>query len=252
MTDTYKTISIDRAEIGMYVVKLDRSWLWTPWLCHRGLIRDRDDIHALRRAGVREMVIDVARGRDAAPEPECHLPAPHTPAEPANTAQVIDAPELADVATLREDAIAAVERLFDGILTGVLLDRPGLQRLVIGLMERLMEDDHRLLTLTFLEQMRRTNRSLHAHAVDTCVLAIVVGRACALSREDLMELGQGAILHDVGHLCLPPALQSKDWPYTPAEQLHVDQHPSVALALLTATTELSPACTRIIMEHHER
>jgi len=236
----------------MYVVKLDRSWLWTPRLCHRGFLRDQDDIESLKRAGVRELVIDTLRGRDVPAEPPLLPLATEEPAMEADTGPACGWAELADEAAVRGEAIEAVERLFDGVVTGVPLDRPGLQRLVTGLMERLLSNEHRLLTLTFLEQMRRTNSSLHAHAVDTCVLALVVGRACGLRGEDLTDLGQGAILHDVGHLTLPPPLHSKDAPYTPEEQAVIEQHPSRGVELMGTISDLPPAWIRIIMEHHER
>ncbi len=64
--DTLKRISVDQLTPGMFVVKLDRPWLKTPFLFHKRMIKDPAEIALLKRHGVREVVIDLAKGEDYA------------------------------------------------------------------------------------------------------------------------------------------------------------------------------------------
>ena len=40
MKETTKTIPIEELKLGMYIERLDRSWLTTPFFRHRFVLRD--------------------------------------------------------------------------------------------------------------------------------------------------------------------------------------------------------------------
>ena len=65
-TITKKRVAIGDVRPGMYIVGLDRSWLHTPFLFHRKLIQSSEEIDQLKKHGIREVVIDPARGVDIA------------------------------------------------------------------------------------------------------------------------------------------------------------------------------------------
>ena len=65
-TITKTRVAIGDVRPGMYIVGLDRSWLQTPFLFHRKLIQSSEEIDQLKRHGIREVVIDPARGVDIA------------------------------------------------------------------------------------------------------------------------------------------------------------------------------------------
>lgn len=59
-----RRISIDQLVVGMYVTSLDKSWLKTPFWRHHMHITSREQIEALRKAGIRYLEIDTAKGSD--------------------------------------------------------------------------------------------------------------------------------------------------------------------------------------------
>ncbi len=56
-------IPITQLQPGMYLVGVDRSWLSTPFFSHKRLIKSEKEISQLKECGVREVIIDLARGR---------------------------------------------------------------------------------------------------------------------------------------------------------------------------------------------
>lgn len=57
-----KQISLDQLKPGMFLVGMDQSWWNTPFLFHHRFIKDKSEIHRLRQAGVRHVIIDTAKG----------------------------------------------------------------------------------------------------------------------------------------------------------------------------------------------
>jgi len=55
-------ISLDQLKPGMFLVGMDQSWWNTPFLLHHRYIKNETEIHRLRQAGVRGVVIDTSKG----------------------------------------------------------------------------------------------------------------------------------------------------------------------------------------------
>ena len=70
--DSTKRISIDQLTVGMFIAGLDQPWYRTPFLLHKWLVTNPDDIVQLKRHGIHIVTIDTKRGLDvgAAPAPE--------------------------------------------------------------------------------------------------------------------------------------------------------------------------------------
>ena len=62
-----KTIPPSQVELGMFVHKLEGSWLKHPFWKSRFLLDDPETLADLRDADIRGVVIDVSKGRDVAP-----------------------------------------------------------------------------------------------------------------------------------------------------------------------------------------
>jgi putative nucleotidyltransferase with HDIG domain len=73
-----KTITIDQLKPGMFIVGMDQPWFRTPFLLHKRLIRNTNDIDLLRQHGIKEVKIDPGRGLDVEPNPSGEAPTPST------------------------------------------------------------------------------------------------------------------------------------------------------------------------------
>lgn len=258
-----KRISIDQVRPGMYVVSLDQRWLETPFLCHQRRIKSQEDIDALKRRGIREVVIDPARGSDVVcAEPAREEPAqahgPESAAEasgdggrPSSSAEsAFDsfAREIEACQLIQQQALAAAESIFDGVSTGAPVSAQVAQKVVVDLSETISRSPEANLLLT---QMRRFKEDLAAHGLNVCVLSLVVN-AVEKVTSDAVALGIGALLHDVGETRLPKNLLHKMAGLTPMEQRLVERHPALGAQLLGGCRDLPPETQRIVLEHHER
>jgi HD-GYP domain-containing protein (c-di-GMP phosphodiesterase class II) len=99
--------------------------------------------------------------------------------------------------------------------------------------------------------MRRFQNDLFTHAVNVCVLSLVVGTLEGFA-EEVYELGLGALLHDIGQVRLPRNLLRKNDSFTDQERRLVEQHPALGAAMLEQEESVPTAARRIVMEHHER
>lgn len=262
---TTKRVSVSQITPGMYVVSLDQSWFRTPFLLHRGWIKSAEEIESLKRHGVREVVIDTARGVDADPAasepPSVKMPTPRGESEAAQKAKPESRPSLLLELTFRplvkeletarpvhDEALALAQGVLEGVGGGAALNSPVAKKVVTGLLASIVRSPEANLLLT---QMRRFQNDLFTHAVNVCVLCLVVGTLDGFDNE-VSALGLGALLHDVGQTRIPRNLIRKRDAYTETERRLVEQHPQLGAIVLQQSEDIPEVARRIVIEHHER
>ena len=258
---TEQKIPIDQLAIGMYVIGLDISWLKTPFLFHKRLIRQNEDIKLLKESGVRIVTIDPNRGKDA-PEPkipnnvdntECTpstiglTPAP--PQEPKPNAEHTKAPSYEETRVVRAEATVAVQKIFEGVKNGTPIDGPATKMVVDKLLHNILDSKNNLLHLL---NMRHYDVNLYAHAVDVCSLALLIAKEYGLNKTTLERLGIGALLHDIGHMRLPRNMLRKQGLYTDQERKLMEVHPALGVTILSQVGGIHEESVHIVAEHHER
>jgi HD-GYP domain-containing protein (c-di-GMP phosphodiesterase class II) len=258
-----KRVSVSQLKPGVYVVDLDRSWFQTRFYFHRRVIKDKKDIEALKKHGIREVVIDIARGADveaplADPLPEIstavpgeEAPAVEPEARPASAGEIALRPltqELEAARTIHAEAMAEAQKIFDGVASGSPVNSPAAKKVVTDLLGSITRSPEANLLLT---QMRRFQNDLFTHAVNVCVLCLVIGKSEEFE-SDISALGLGALLHDVGKTRLPRNLIRRKEFYSESERNLLQQHPKIGAALLEPSENIPNLTHRIVMEHHER
>lgn len=93
-----------------------------------------------------------------------------------------------------------------------------------------------------------------AHCVDVCVLSVAAGARMGYRREELVKLGVGALLHDLGKTRVPPEILNKPGELTPAEFAEVKKHPVWGHKILLEDVggEADPVSAAVVLNHHER
>ena len=267
--DSTKRIPIAQLKLGMYIVGMDQPWYRTPFLLHKWLLTNPDDITQLIRHGIREVTIDLERGVDIGDVAEgqpagehnipvvCHETAHGEPSIDGSSTD-IDAiqPELAvqqaaaAKAAYRE-AQEAMERVFRELESGQPPEIITLKHIVTGLMSRILAHPESMMTQFLLEKMRRYDRTLASHGMDVCVLSLIVGVEYDCGEADREILGIGALLHDIGYVRLPRNVYRKSSALTDQEKSLMQQHPQLAATVLSQGDPFPDEVTRIIAQHHE-
>lgn len=89
-----------------------------------------------------------------------------------------------------------------------------------------------------------------AHALNVSIVSLLLGRAFGLGRDELMDLGVGALLHDIGKAELPARVRNRDDSFTLAETQLYQQHVMKGVAL-AQQMGLASGPMLVIAQHHE-
>ncbi|MBN1939169.1 MAG: HD domain-containing protein [Candidatus Aminicenantes bacterium] len=91
------------------------------------------------------------------------------------------------------------------------------------------------------------------HSVNVCILSMALGRRLGLSNRELMELGIGAFLHDLGKIEIPDAILNKPAQLTPDEKKLMDQHArfgATHMLRIQGDKSFSGKALAVAFEHH--
>jgi HD-GYP domain-containing protein (c-di-GMP phosphodiesterase class II) len=106
--------------------------------------------------------------------------------------------------------------------------------------------------MVMLLNMNASDTYLYHHSVNVCIYATVLGQAFGYSRDELMALGLGALLHDIGKTKLPQELLKKPTRLTPEEYEIIKKHPEYGFKLLKDEPNVPLLSAHVAFQHHER
>lgn len=257
-----KRISIDKLTPGMFIVEMDVPWYRTPFLFHKRAINDLQTIQLMKQHGIRMVTIDTSKGCDlpltstasaehgapphpATPEP---VPIPDTQTTPTPNPQANDHPTMVIYAQAQE----AVERIFDDLERGIPPSPETTKAVVSNVLAQVLSDRTAMTTQLAIQKIKQFDRSLTSHALDTCILSLVVAIESGLDQPMQELVGMGALLHDAGYVRLPRNLVRKRDECTGPDKTLLEQHCKLGIALLSEHPGMPEDVLRIIREHHER
>lgn len=91
----------------------------------------------------------------------------------------------------------------------------------------------------------------YMHSVNVTALAIMTGVTVGLSNEQLTELGQAALLHDIGKTRVDPDIIKKPDRLTDGEFAQVRMHPIYGYEMLAGNPTISEEIRQAVLSHHE-
>ena len=98
--------------------------------------------------------------------------------------------------------------------------------------------------------LRERETGLHSKRV-ACHTLVLARRCLTRERERLRHIYWGALLHDLGKICVPDAILLKPAPLSEAEQAVMRSHPEKGYAILKDVPFLREAA-EIVLAHEER
>jgi len=104
----------------------------------------------------------------------------------------------------------------------------------------------------WLTNLKDRDEYTSIHCVNVCVLALAFGVYLDLGRDELVQLGLGALLHDVGKTRTPEDVLNKPGPLTPDEFEVIKQHAEDGYQIMATTGGLAESSLAAIRHHHER
>lgn len=110
--------------------------------------------------------------------------------------------------------------------------------------------DHEPEAMSHLVSLSSHDFYTYNHSLDVAIYSLGLGQATGYSGESLLELGRGALFHDIGKRHVKAEIICKNGPLDDTEWGQMQQHPLFGLKLLNeyGVSEAMKACC---FEHHE-
>jgi putative nucleotidyltransferase with HDIG domain len=94
---------------------------------------------------------------------------------------------------------------------------------------------------------------LYTHCTNVSILSVALGKSLGvLTKNELYELGLGALLHDIGKSKVPRHILNKPGPLSPDEFSEVKQHVRYGCCMVENNPVVPRQALQAIQSHHER
>ena len=103
-----------------------------------------------------------------------------------------------------------------------------------------------------LSNIYSTDNFLYHHSVNVSVMAVAIGIELGLSEKQLLDLGVGTLLHDVGKLRIPEEIINKPGRLTDEEYAIMKKHAEYGYEILRQQDDISAVSAHVALQHHER
>jgi HD-GYP domain-containing protein (c-di-GMP phosphodiesterase class II) len=134
------------------------------------------------------------------------------------------------------------------VMAGHRINLGAASRLVEQLSEQVFQDPTQALMLA---TVRSHDEHTYYHMLNVCLLSIALGYAVGLHPDQIMALGMGALLHDVGKVNVPVSVLQNVGPLTPDQWQIIQRHPVEGAGMVFGTGDgMSHLTAAIVLEHH--
>src|SRR6185369_4152504 len=256
-------IAVDALRIGMFI-HLDVGWMSHPFPLSSFRISSDEQIGIIRSLGIRQLrwspeqsALHDAQDRAAADAALSRIVEQAGQPAPTESPEAAAGRERRAAAAAQRAALALCERQF----AEATRECKALTEMVVARPQEASGRAHAL-TQAFVDKMLgaqdicirlltdAAGDRASSHAVNVTLISLLMGRSFGLSALEMLDLGIGALLHDIGKLDLPPRVRHREEHFSAAELKFYEEHVThgVAHALKMG---LSPGASLVIAQHHE-
>lgn len=147
------------------------------------------------------------------------------------------------------DLLRQTDKLFSKFETGAKINGDEIAFLAKRIIAALIRDRE---LLTNMVNYKFEKDYLVSHSVNVTILSANIGAALDYSKEQILELAYGALLHDVGMLKVSPEIRNKNGELTLQERMELNRHPAYGLDLIQQVRGLPMTTPYIAYQSHER
>ena len=252
-------IAIEQIRIGLYV-RLD-DWMDHPFLFSSFKIRNEKQINALRSLGLKEITYLPGKSdAEPLPPPKADAPPPPPPAvDPELETMWRAKKERREQLAKQREALGRCEKKFQSGMTTV----KGLLRNLFSKPHESLEQAHTLVTevvdsllaekdvLIHLMNAKSGDEGAYYHALNVTMLALMLAKEAGFTAQEMHDLGQGTLLHDLGKEKVPSQILMKRTPWTAAERNFYQQHVVYGVEMAAKLPGLPHGALEVIAMHHE-
>lgn len=172
---------------------------------------------------------------------------------PRTDAQQQDVPmeaELPRAQKVYRQALETTREFIAEAKAGRNIDVPKVQASVNEMIDSVFRNRDSIVTLL---KLKTYDEYTFTHSLNVAALAIAVGRQIGLSRTQLLNLGLGAIFHDIGKTAVPEYILNKPTKLSDEEFTVMKTHPVRGAAIVVKqAANVNASVIGVVRHHHER
>jgi HD-GYP domain-containing protein (c-di-GMP phosphodiesterase class II) len=274
----YKRVPVSALKLGMFVAELDRPWLETPFLLQGLTIHTLSELRKLReyckyvyideggkdwgakknpfnagfKVAKRSLTGDAEGTNSRAYRSTDKKPTPTSVVrlnQPEHKVQHAVEEEHPVAKRVYRAAHNTVSGLLEQARLGNALDTDSAKEVVTDCVDSILRNPSALM---WMAKIKHVDYYTMEHSLNVCVLAIAFGRHLRMDKIDLVRLGTGGMLHDVGKMQIPDEVLNKPAKLTDEEFSVMSQHPEIGRRLLMKSQGSLSYAVDVAFNHHER
>ncbi|MBD3318239.1 MAG: HD domain-containing protein [Chitinivibrionales bacterium] len=240
-TKILRRIEIDRVSIGMYLEDVfDKDGVLL--LSANAAIQSEEQITRLRARGVYSVYINIRKGKDIDLEEE----APDPVSVERERAYY---EELARARVVHQNTIISAKEALQAARAGRPFSINRTRKTAEEIVESILRNPDALVSLS---QIKGYDEYTFTHSVNVGILVTSLAREMGYEGEQLVSIGLGGLLHDIGKMRVPENVLNKPGRYTDVEFRVMKRHPDHGLAIVGERSGIAPLTKKVIGQHHER
>lgn len=254
----HKEIPVESLQFGMYVARLDRPWIETPFVFQGFVLKTEQQLETLKKF-CKTVFVDPEKVERVDAHKLSLGPSAREAIAEQSKEIVRGTVSYKELATVEDElprarAVfaqtgAVVQSMARAVVSGNALDGNRAKQAVTEITDSVIRNpDAMMLLVTMREKALETlNR-----ATQVSVYMTVFGRFLQLARDKLELLGLIGLLQDVGMLKLPPGMPARRCDLTAEEEAVFRGHVAHSVEILSQTPGLPAELPSLASLHHER
>lgn len=246
---TEQKIDVAHLATGMYVYRLDRDWLDTPFPLEGFYIESADDIQAIRKI-CDYVIIDLKRSNLNFIVNHYHENPPEIKLkvrEYFNTVTITE--ELPKAKIAHDNAISLASNIISDVRDGKNLSLEDVRSAVEPVVQSVLRNAD---AFFWISNLRKRDAYQYSHAINCSLLAVALGRHMGFAESVLMNLATGGLLLDIGKSELPQEMLDNPESLSKTEMLMMRRHVSFSMQILESSGVHNLDVLGMVSTHHER
>jgi putative nucleotidyltransferase with HDIG domain len=262
METTSKKISVTQLRPGMYIEDVFNENELLLFSADT-LINGYHEIESLKKQGVSYLFVNVKKSKGQSVEilnsPKKNVDTSGFPelskvvVEDVSTGtDVLEDYEkqLKQAFNVRQKTVYTVRNMLSDIRAGRAFSIQTVVHTVEEMVEEILENNDVSLRIC---QLKKHSYNTYVHSVNVSVLMAAFAASLGYSKDKIIEISIGGMLHDIGKVKVPEHLLRKNAAYTMHELEQIKKHPVSGVEILKKMSLKVPDTTyNIILQHHER
>ncbi len=241
-----KKLHISELQIGMWVSKLDRDWLETPFLMQGFLVESMEDIETLAEF-CEHVWVDVREEQWV--DNFSNKTLKNTPKRQRYINKIPVREENQKVFGVYREARRITKSLLDEARLSSVINTEQAKGLVNECVDSILRNADALM---WMSKIRSQDEYTAEHCLNVCILSIAFARQLGYAENELHDIGMCGLLHDVGKMKVPLEILNKPGRLTDEELKIMKRHTTYGRNLLMSAGSGAAQAVDVAWSHHER